>query len=124
MSRFSRLAVLLAAAALLVAAAPASVPAAGNGPTATASKSCPVGDSQSYNTTYVLSINAKRVPCRRAKKLVRKFHKCRPGKKGRCPNIKGYSCTENRTSGAGSYTSKVKCKKGRKVVKHEYNQWT
>ena len=55
MSRFPRLAVLLAAAALMTALAPAGAPAStGDSPTATASRSCSVGDSRSYGTTYVL----------------------------------------------------------------------
>jgi len=123
MTRFPRLAVLLAAAALLTAAAPATAPAA-DAPTATAAKSCGVKDSRSYGTTYVLSIRAKRVSCRKARERVRAFHDCRPGKRGRCPNLGAWNCSENRESGAGSYTSDVKCKKGRKVVKHTYTQWT
>ena len=87
MSRFPRLAVLIAAAALLVAAAPTSAPASGDGPTATASKSCSVGDSRSYGTTYVLSIRARNIGCRKARKKVRAFHACRDGARGRCPNL-------------------------------------
>jgi hypothetical protein len=123
MTRFPRLAVLLAAAALLTAAAPASAPAA-DGPTATASASCSVNDSRSYGTTYVLSINKRRVSCDKARERVRAFHACRDGKRGRCPNLGAWNCTEDRQSGAGSYTSDVRCKRGRKVVKHTYTQWT
>lgn len=122
MSRFSRLAVLAAAAALLVSAAPASAPAAG--PTATAAKSCAIRDSQSYGTTYVISINARRVRCAKARERVRAFHACREGARGRCPNLGRWNCSENRDFGRGSFYSNVKCKKGRKVVKHRYNQWT
>jgi hypothetical protein len=124
MSRFPRLAVLIAAAALLVAAAPTSAPASGDGPTATASKSCSVGDSRSYGTTYVLAIRARRVSCRKAKERVRAFHACRDGARGRCPNLGRWNCHENREVGRGSFTSKVRCKRGRKRVKHTYTQWT
>jgi hypothetical protein len=126
MSRFPRLAVLLAATALLVAVAPAGAPAAtDDGPTATASRSCSVGDSGSYNTTYVLWIRARNVSCRRARRLIREFHKCRPGPRGRCPRVSGYRCSENRGPfGRGSFYSTVKCKRGGKVVRHRYNQWT
>jgi hypothetical protein len=123
MSRFPRLAVMLAAAALLTAAVPGSAPAA-DGPTATASKRCSVGDSRSYGTTYVLSIRARRVSCRKARERIRAFHRCRKGKRGRCPNLGAWNCHENREIGRGSYTSKVRCKKGGKVVKHTYTQWT
>ena len=124
MSRFSRLAVLAVVAGLLVAAAPASAPAAGGGPTATAAKSCSVGDSQSYGTTYVLWIRARHVSCRKARERVRAFHACRQGKKGHCPDLGAWNCHENRDGGVGSYYSTVKCKHNRKVVKHRYNQWT
>ena len=124
MSRFPRLVVLLAAAALLVAAAPASAPATNDGPTATASKMCSVGDSRSYGTTYVLWIRARSMSCRKAKKKVRAFHACRDGARGRCPNLGRYNCSENREFGRGSFYSTVKCKRGNNVVKHRYNQWT
>ena len=128
MSRFPHLAVLLAAAALLVAAAPTSAPAAGDGPTATAAKSCDVKGERSYPTNYVLWIRARHVSCRKARERVRAFHRCRKagskGARGHCPNLGRWNCTENRTYGTGSFYSVAKCKRGRKVVKHQYNQWT
>jgi hypothetical protein len=124
MSRIPRLSVLLAAGVLLTAAAPAAAPAAGDGPTATASKSCSVRDSRSYGTTYVLSINARHVRCRKARERVRAFHACRKGARGRCPDLGRWNCSENRDFGRGSFYSNVKCKRGGKVVKHRYNQWT
>jgi hypothetical protein len=125
MSRFPRLAVLLTVTALVLLVGPVGAPAASDdGPTATTSRACSVGDSRSYGTTYVLSIRARNVSCRRARRLVREFHKCRPGKTGRCPRVSGYRCSENRDFGRGSYYSNVTCKRGGKVVKHRYNQWT
>jgi len=124
MSRFSRLVFLLAAVSLLVAAAPAAAPATDDGPTATASKRCSVGDSQSYDTTYVLWIRKVRgVSCRKARERVRAFHNCRPGKSGRCPDLGAWNCRENRgPSTSYTYYSTVKCTKGRKRVKHRYQQ--
>jgi len=125
MSRFSRLAVLAVVSALLVAAAPTASPASDGGPTATAAKSCAVNDFDSYGTTYVLWIRARRVSCRKARERVRAFHACRPGKKGRCPNLGSWNCSENRgPSISTQYYSTAKCKKGRKVVKHRYQQNT
>jgi hypothetical protein len=124
MSRFSRLTVLLAAAALLITAAPAAAPAADEGPTATAAKSCSVGDSQSYGTTYVIWIRARNVGCDKARERVRAFHACRDGKRGRCPNLGAWNCHENRTQGVGSFDSTVRCTKGGKRVRHHYTQWT
>jgi hypothetical protein len=123
MSRFSRLAVLAAAAALLVAAAPASAPAANDGPTATASKRCGVGDGRGFGPTYVLWIRARKVSCRKARERVRAFHACRPGKSGRCPNLGAWNCSENRGPKTSyTYYSTATCKKGRKRVKHRYQQ--
>ena len=124
MSRFPRLALVLAAAALIVAAPPASAPATNEGPTATASKTCSVGDSQSYDTTYVLWIRKVRgVSCRKARERVRAFHVCRPDPSGRCPNLGAWNCSENRgPSTSYTYYSTVKCTKGNKRVKHRYQQ--
>ena len=119
MSRFSVL--LIAVVLLLIAAAPAG---ADDGPIATAAKSCSVGDSRSYGTTYVLWIRARHASCRRARKVVRGFHKCREGARGRCGGFNGWNCSENRDFGRGSFYSTVKCKKGGKTVRHKYNQWT
>lgn len=123
MSRFSRLVVLSAVAALLVTAAPAAAPA-DEGPTATAAAACSVGDSQSYGTTYVLWIRKRNVSCAKARERVRAFHDCRQGARGRCPNLGAWNCTENRDFGVGSFDSVVRCKKGGKRVKHRYTQWT
>ena len=42
-------------------------------PSATAAKSCRVGDTGSYNTTYVLAIRASGTSCRAARKVIRAF---------------------------------------------------
>jgi hypothetical protein len=121
MSRVTRtLAALAAVTALL-----ALVPAAPADPTATAAKSCKVGDSRSYGTTYVLGISVSGTSCRAARKLIRAFHGCRPGKSGRCGGVLGYSCSESRfNKGRTSYDSRVTCRKGGKTVKHTYTQFT
>jgi hypothetical protein len=128
MSRFPRLAVLIAVAALLVAAAPSSVPASNDRPTANAAGSCGVGDGRGFGTTYVLSIRKRNISCRKAKRLIRKFHACRKagpkGPRGRCKSPGTWRCRENRTAGVGSYDSKTRCRKGRKRVRHTYTQWT
>jgi hypothetical protein len=121
MSRFSRLVVLAAAAALLVAAAPAS---SSDAPTASASRICSVGDSRGYGTTYVRWIRARNVGCRRARKVVRGFHRCRKGATGRCGGFNGWNCSENRNYGRGSFDSTARCTRGGKVVRHGYTQWT
>jgi hypothetical protein len=89
-----------------------------------AAKKCSVGDSRSYGTTYVLSIRVSGTSCRSGRKLIRAFHRCRPGKAGKCPSVDGYSCSEHRfNKSKTSYDSGVTCHKGSKVVKHTYTQF-
>ena len=123
MSRFRRLAVLLTAVALLTVAAPAASQAAG--PTANAARTCGVGDYMSYGTTYVHWIRGTNVTCRRARRLVRAFHRCRPGAKGRCGSVDGFRCSENRFNKSPyQFDSIATCRRGGKVVKHKYTQNT
>jgi hypothetical protein len=106
---------------LLLAAATASAGA----PKATASKSCSVGNSRSYGTSYVLSIGVSHTTCSAGRKVIRAFHACRPGKAGHCNRrVLGYACTEKRTVGRASYDSRVTCRNGSRVVKHTYSQFT
>ena len=117
-----RLAAVVAALAIAATLAPAASAA---GPDATASKSCGVGNSRDYGTTYVLSINVKGTSCRNGKSLIRAFHGCRPGKSGRCARVSGYSCSERRFDKISTqYSGRVTCTKGEKVVKHTYTQFT
>ena len=117
MRTFTAFAVIAAAAVLLA-------PAAGADPVASASKSCSVGDERSYGTTYVISISVSNTSCRSGRSLIRAFHDCRPGKSGKCPSVKGYSCSERRDKGPTHYDSRVTCKKGDRTVKHTYTQFT
>ena len=105
-------------AALLVPSANAA------GPVATAAKSCDPGNTRSYGTTYVTTINVSNTSCRSGKRLIRAFHACRPGRKGKCPSVKGYSCSEKRDYGVTQYDSRVTCRKGSRTVKHTYTQYT
>jgi hypothetical protein len=109
----------------LLAAVTAFAPAAGAaGPTATASKTCSVGNERGYGTTYVTAISVSNTSCRSGRKLVRAYHACRPGKSGKCSSVKGYSCSERRyNKGRTSYDSDVSCRKGNKTVKHTYTQF-
>jgi hypothetical protein len=116
-----RAAVLIAMAAACLAFAP-SAPA--DAPLATASRACSVGNSRDYGTTYVLGIRASGTSCRRARRLVRAFHACRPGKSGRCRRVSGYTCSESRfNKSRQSYDSRVRCAGGGRTVKHTYTQF-
>lgn len=126
MTHFPRFAVLLAVGALLLlSAAPAAAPAKTSAPSANASGSCSVGDGRGFGTTYVRWIRKTGVSCRKAKAVVRAFHDCRKGPRGRCGRrVKRFRCSENRNFGTGSFDSTVTCKRGAKRVRHGYTQWT
>ena len=87
-------------------------------------KGCRVGDERSYGTTYVTKISVSGASCRTARKVVRAFHACRPGKAGRCSGVLGYHCSESRFNKSSlSYDSRVTCHKGGRTVKHTYTQF-
>jgi hypothetical protein len=121
-TRSIRLCVIVAVVAACAALAPSG--GAAGGPVAQAAKSCRVGDSRSYGTTYVLSISARRTSCRKARRVVRAFHDCRPGKRGHCRRAAGYRCREHRFHKMRqSYDSRVTCRRGGKRVRHTYTQF-
>jgi len=101
------------------------VSAAGD-PVAQASKRCGVGSGRGYGTTYVTALSVRRTSCAAGKDVVRAFHACRPGKRGRCHRrVLGYRCRERRFNKIRTqYDARVTCTKGARVVKHSYTQWT
>ena len=107
----------LAACASFAPSAYAEVPAQ-------ASKGCDIGSGRGYGTTYVTRISVSGGPsCRGAKALIKSYHGCRPGRRGRCPRVAGYRCSENRfNSSSLSYDSNVTCRKGGRTVRHTYTQ--
>ena len=106
--------VALLALALLLLVAPAAH-----------AKGCKVGNDRSYGTTYVLKIGVDGVSCKAGKALIRAYHDCRPGKKGRCARVSGYRCSERRFNAIPtSYDSDVTCTKGSDEVTHRYTQFT
>ncbi len=113
------------AVAVLAATLAALAQGAAAGPVAgAAAKTCRVGDSRSYGTTYVLTIHVRGTSCRNGRKLIRAYHACRRGKAGKCPSVKGYSCSEKRfNKSKTSYDSNVTCRKGGRTVKHQYTQF-
>jgi len=121
-----RLTRVLAVLTAVAACAALASPALADAPEATASKSCSVGDSRSYGTTYVISISVSNTSCRSGRRVIRAFHACRPGKQGSCESaVLGYTCRENRFNrGKTQYDSRVTCTKGSRVVKHTYTQYT
>jgi hypothetical protein len=121
-TRSIRLCLPVVVVAVCAAMAPSGGAAAG--PVARTAKSCDVGDYGSYGTTYVLRISATRTSCRKARRVVRAFHRCRHGKRGHCRRrVAGYRCREHRfDKGPQSYDSRVTCRRGGKRVRHTYTQ--
>jgi hypothetical protein len=124
MSRVVRTSALLAALALFALVSAGGSTAAE--PQAHAAGKCNIsGEQRSFGTTYVTSISVKNTSCRTGKAVVRAFHKCRKGPRGRCHHkVKRFSCSERRSGIAVQFNSSVTCKRGRKVVKHTYTQNT
>jgi len=104
---------LLAVITALLAIAPAA-----------SAKGCSIGNERSYGTTYVTKISVSGTSCRSGRNVVKAFHACRPGAKGKCGSTKGYSCSERRfNKGPTSFDSNVTCRRGGKTVKHTYTQF-
>jgi hypothetical protein len=109
----------------------AVAPAAQAGPTAHAAKSCSLSSAEkggskpsTLGATYHTSLSARHVSCGKAKKVVKAFHNCRGSATGHCSSVKGYSCSEKRTSSPVQFESSATCKKGSKRVKFHYSQNT
>ena len=93
---------------------------------AEAARSCDIGSGRGYGTTYVTSIRASGTSCRRAKRVIKAYHACRPGRAGRCGRrVRGYRCNEGtRDRSPVAYDARVTCRNGGNVVKHAYTQNT
>lgn len=117
--------VLLAAtiAALLLAA-----PSIAADPVATAAAKCSVkGKERNLGATYVTSVRATGLSCRKALARVKAYHACRRergGADGRCPRFDGWKCSESRTTSPTQYDSTATCRKGDRQVKQKYTQNT
>jgi hypothetical protein len=113
-------------AVLLAAVLALPAPAAAAPPVAEAARSCGVGDGRGYGTTYVTSLRVSGTSCRSGKRVVRAFHACRPGRRGRCGRrVRGYRCREGqRDRSPVQYDARVTCRNGGNVVKHRYTQNT
>jgi hypothetical protein len=123
-SRLARIALVLAALAVL-AAAPAGSGA--HGPTAHASKSCGTGSGRGLGPTYAFRLKVQHTSCRNGRKLIRAYNDCRHsngGRKGRCSRTLGYSCSEKRFDESRlSFDANVKCSKGGgRRINHTYTQ--
>jgi hypothetical protein len=85
------------------------------------------GQERKLGTTYVTSLETRRVGCGRAKNLVKAFHRCRHrhgGADGHCARVKGYRCKERREAIPTQYDSRATCKRGGHRVVQVYTQNT
>jgi hypothetical protein len=117
--------IVLAALALGLAAGPV----AARGPVAQAAKACHVDKtSHKYGTTYLFSLRVSHTSCAAGVSVVESFNACRHahGKAGRCVRrTQGYACAESRYAVIGTeYDSNATCRKGKRVVKFHYEQFT
>ena len=112
-----------AVAAALAALLALGATVAGARPAAHASRSCAPGKYPGQG--YFTSLQVSRVSCATGKRVMRAHYTCRTkhGRKGRCPSVLGYRCTETRRSIPTEYTSRVTCKRGTKKVVYTYEQF-
>ena len=111
-----RLAVL---AAVLLAAFPA--------PASAAKCSLSTSEQRRLGATYVTTLTVTRVSCSAGKRQVRAYHRCRNrngGKDGRCPRVSGWRCSERRSGIKTQFNGRVTCRRGSRVVRHTYTQFT
>lgn len=110
---------LLAALALL-----AAIPATASAATCKLSSK----EQRRLGPTYVTSLKVTKISCRSAKRVVRAYHRCRfrsGGKKGRCRSrVSRYRCKERRGGIRTQFSGRVTCKRGRRVIRHTYTQFT
>lgn len=116
--------VMALAAALLVAGLAAAGPAQ--------ARTCTLSTEgyRSLGPTYVFPYKVKGVSCKKGKRVIRAFHKCRYAKpkgglRGRCTSrVNGFRCKEGKRSGIKGvqYDANVTCKRGGARVRHHYQQ--
>jgi hypothetical protein len=107
-----------AAAALLAIGATA----ANAGPSAHAARSCTAPNYPGQG--YFTRLSVAHVSCATGRRVTLAHYRCRVkhGRKGRCPSVLGYRCSEVRNSIATEYTSRTTCKRGVRRVVFYYQQ--
>jgi hypothetical protein len=131
----------LAAVLVLALLVPAGAQAAGGteatgpqaeaatGPQAHVARRCGLrGVRRKLGPTYTTSLKARRVGCRKARWLVTAHYDCRVrngGRDGRCGRVGRWNCGERRSNVIPTqYDARVKCQRGRKIVRYTYTQFT
>lgn len=110
--------------ASLLVAVPASA-----APDASASATCSTrGIERKLGASYVTALSTRRVTCADARSFSRLYHRCRRengGRRGRCPRVRGFRCSERRFNVIRiSYDSRVLCVRGSQRIRQTYTQLT
>jgi hypothetical protein len=118
-----------ALACALAVVALAALPAAAHQSAAVSSKSCELTDAEingGLGARYVYSIDVRNIDCDKAKRLVKKFHKCRHengGRDGHCSSFKGYQCKQKKLDSSPQLQQwKATCKSGSKKFKQTFGE--
>ena len=113
----------------LAVVALAALPAAARVPAGVSAKSCSLSEDEingGLGASYVYSLDVRNLDCGKAKKLVKKFHKCRHsngGRNGHCSSFKGYSCKEHKLDSSPQLLqAKATCKSGSKKFKQTFGE--
>ena len=118
----------LALALVAVIALPASARSGGESGPAAKRAACDIsGQQQDLGTSYVTSLKARNMGCKKAKNLVKAYHQCRHdngGADGKCNGVSGYSCNEDRETAPSQFNAKAVCKKGGRKFVQTYTQNT
>ncbi len=108
-----------------------AVSPAGAASKASASKAgCSLSSSEQRNlgASYVYTLKVRNLSCDKAKRLVKKFHKCRHnngGADGSCNGVAGYSCkTKILDEAPTQFSAKATCRKGSKKFKQTFGENT
>lgn len=124
MSRFVATTAICIVALLLPA-----LPASAEPPEASAARVCSTdGIERRLGASYVTALSTRRVSCPDARSFSRLYHRCRRdrgGIRGRCPRVRGFSCTERRFNVIRiSYDANVLCTRGAQRIRQTYTQLT
>lgn len=84
-------------------------------------------DQERFGSTYITSLKQRNTKCGNAKKVAKKYTKCRKrngGANGHCnQKVAKYRCNEGKRKGNKfQYSARVKCTRGSKKVVFKYTQ--
>jgi hypothetical protein len=98
-------------------------------PVAHAARTCNIASMYyTLGPTYVETLGVSRTSCATGVRVIKAYNRCRlnaGGKTGRCHSrVLGFRCSERRSSSSIQFIGKVRCTKGRAVVKFTYTENT